>query len=158
MENNQHLENDLAQMIDRLDQEVPALFRSFAAYLFPSSRDGLTHVQTGMLKLLYYEGAQTVSEIADFMGVTMAAVSSLTDRLLKNKLITRERSEKDRRVVIISLTAEGRELIQLFLQQRRRKLERLLEALGREKSEQLLAVVADLKAALEKLQDAADHS
>lgn len=156
MDNNQHLDN-LSQMIDRLDQEVPALFRSFAAYLFPGSRDGLTHVQTAMLKLLYYEGARTVSEIAEFMGVTMAAVSSLTDRLLKNKLITRERSEKDRRVVIISLTAEGRELIQQFLQQRRRKLERLLEELGREKAERLLAVVSDLKAALERLQDAADR-
>ncbi|MGQ9556471.1 MAG: MarR family transcriptional regulator [Desulfurispora sp.] len=156
MENNQHLENS-SQMIDRLDQEVPVLFRSFAAYLFPGSRDGLTHVQTAMLKLLYFEGARTVSEIAEFMGVTMAAVSSLTDRLLKNKLITREKSEKDRRVVIISLTAEGRELIQHFLQQRRRKLERLLEELGREKAERLLAVVSDLKAALEKLQNAADR-
>ncbi|MFZ5591491.1 MAG: MarR family transcriptional regulator [Bacillota bacterium] len=155
MENKQHLEKDFAQMIDRLDQDVPVLFRNFAAYLFPNSKDGLTHVQTVMLKLLYYEGSQTVSEIADFMGVTMAAVSSLTDRLLKNKLITRERSEKDRRVVIISLTAEGRELIQLFLQERRRKLQRLLEELGWEKSEQLLAVVADLRAALEKLQGAA---
>ena len=83
----------------------------------------------------------TMGELAD---CTLRAVSSLTglvDRLVERRLVARERSEADRRVVRVRLTAAGRKLCT----QRQRRLSHaaraMLEALAAPEQEQLLALM-----------------
>jgi len=68
-----------------------------------------------------------VSDVAEIMGVTAAAASRSTDRLVQRGLIKREVSPDDRRAVQLSLTEEGEE----FLNRVREVSDRHLgEALG----------------------------
>lgn len=112
------------------------MFSLYTEYMFEKDqKEGLTHVQAVLMKYLLYKDNSTVSATADYMGVTMAAVSSLVDRMVRGGLIARERSESDRRVVYISLTPGGREAIENFLIRHRKRLEYLISKMGKENTE-----------------------
>ncbi|MNI42474.1 Transcriptional regulator HosA [compost metagenome] len=48
------------------------------------------------------------SDLIEFLATTPAAVTTLLDRMEKNGLITRERDEKDRRIVWVNVTEIGK--------------------------------------------------
>lgn len=72
---------------------------------------GLTIPQFGILEALHHLGPLSLGELADKLLVTGGNITYVMDRLEDQKLVYRERSEEDRRVVKAHLTPEGRELI-----------------------------------------------
>lgn len=52
-----------------------------------------------------------MSKIADNINVSMSTATGIVDRLVKNGYLKRERSEQDRRVVVIKLTDKGKKVI-----------------------------------------------
>ena len=68
----------------------------------------LTMPQLKMLMCIYSQGPQRVSEIAASVGVSQAVVTGVADRLVHRGLVERGGDPHDRRVVICSLTDEGR--------------------------------------------------
>lgn len=52
-----------------------------------------------------------VSELADYLGITLSGVTQLVEKLVKMNMVIRERSEKDRRVVYIRITEEGKKIL-----------------------------------------------
>ena len=68
-----------------------------------------------------------VSDVAEFLGVTNAAASRSTDRLVQRGLVDRSISKEDRRAVDLSLTTEGQALVERFAAAND---EILLDALG----------------------------
>lgn len=88
-----------------------SLHRLMQGYLTKNLNTNLSLPQMFLLDILRKNGTCTPSSIAQIMGVTSGAITSLADRLHKQGLITRERSESDRRVVMITLTDSGLELM-----------------------------------------------
>lgn len=74
--------------------------------------DHLTIPQLMFLSELKHNGSCTVSELAKNMVITSAAVSSLSNKLLDNGLITRYRPKNNRRIVILDLTDKGDEILE----------------------------------------------
>ena len=68
----------------------------------------LTMLQFKIMLLLYTNGSIRIGDIASKTGVSVAAMTGITDRLEMKKLLVREHSSEDRRVVVCSLTDEGR--------------------------------------------------
>jgi len=68
---------------------------------------GLTVPQILILQTVAEAGQPGVSEIARRVSLSQATVTSVVDRLVRKDLVTRNRSEKDRRVVRIALTTKG---------------------------------------------------
>lgn len=62
--------------------------------------------------LLADKGPLKVSEIADYLGSTPAAMTYTLSRLVEKKLVKRESDPQDRRVVICDLTSDGRKLLE----------------------------------------------
>ena len=128
------------------------LLALYTDYMFEKDNDeGLTHVQTVLLRYLLDKENATVSAIADYLGVTMAAVSSLVDRLVKSGLLNRNRSESDRRVVYISLAPAGREAIGKYLIRHRDRMEQLFSKMGQENTELYIKAQKILLDTLEKV-------
>jgi len=124
----------------------------YPEYMFPrDQKEGLTHVQAVLLKRLLDSGNSTVSALADYLGVTMAAVSSLVERMVKCGLLDRKRSESDRRVVQVSLAAKGREAIEDFISGQRDRMEKLIGRMGRENCRLFLEGQRVLLEALEQV-------
>lgn len=62
------------------------------------------------IALLGDAGAQPMGAIADHLGVVRSAVTPLVDRMEREGIVRRERSDADRRVWLVTLTDRGREI------------------------------------------------
>src|SRR6185369_8135759 len=87
----------------------------------------LTVVQAQTLTLLRGEPLPT-TRLASSLGISAPAMTQLTDRLVRKRLIERRPADRDRRTVIIELTAQGRHVVDRF---RKRRSEVFTEALTR---------------------------
>ena len=103
------------------DEEVLALdtfikfTRSFAALTSRLARGktmgGLTPSQFGVLETLYHLGPMNQSDICAKLLLSGANITFVVDNLEKDGLVARRRDDADRRVTIVSLTGQGRDLI-----------------------------------------------
>jgi len=84
-----------------------AVSQAYRAVL--AERD-LTYPQFLVLISLHQSGEASVSDLGATMHLDSGTLSPLLQRLDARGLITRERSQGDERVVIVSLTPAGREL------------------------------------------------
>ncbi len=69
---------------------------------------GLTAVQIRVLQIVAETGTSTPKALSTRMGVSQATITTLIDRLVAKGLVSRQRSESDRRQTNIFLTDEGR--------------------------------------------------
>lgn len=69
----------------------------------------LSPVQAQVLRMLG-EGPQPMSGVAGWLGCDASNVTGLVDRLEARGLVERQNAPHDRRVKLLALTAEGREL------------------------------------------------
>lgn len=75
---------------------------------------GLTVPQIMIIQLLSKNEELKVSQISSMMSLTNSTVSGIIDRLEKNDMVNRCRSQEDRRIVYIELTEKGKGLIEDF--------------------------------------------
>ncbi|MBD3285372.1 MarR family transcriptional regulator [candidate division WOR-3 bacterium] len=99
------------KLLERLDEMAPALVRSLRI-LDPRGPAGLdiTLNQFLVLSLLVRKEHFGMGELAYQLGTSSGNMTAMIDRLLKAGLVERRRSEKDRRVVEVRLSPEGREI------------------------------------------------
>lgn len=73
---------------------------------------GLTVPQFYTLNTLINEGGQaTMGRLARETQQVSATMTGIIDRMVRDQLVVRERSEDDRRAVIVEITNEGRRLV-----------------------------------------------
>lgn len=90
----------------------------------------LTLTQVKILMLLGRHGTVSGGELARLLGVGLAALSGMVDRLVLQDLVTRTEDLHDRRVRRIGLTKAGRELIGGILDAGAEKHRKLLSRLS----------------------------
>jgi DNA-binding MarR family transcriptional regulator len=98
----------------------------------------LTLSQLKILMLLARHGTVSGGELARLLGVGLAALSGMIDRLVLQDLVTRTEDMRDRRVRRIGLTKAGTELIRSIFNAGAVRMRELLSRLSAEE----LAVVA----------------
>lgn len=74
-------------------------------------------------------GPARISDIAGRLGLTPAAATQIVDQLEARGFVERRRSDRDRRVVIVHITAAGERLLLTARQQRRTAAEAFLARL-----------------------------
>ena len=77
---------------------------SYAPYLKPL---GLTYTQYVVLMALWEHESLNVGQLGEILHLDAGTLTPLLKRLEKAGYVTRERSKKDERITIISLTPEG---------------------------------------------------
>lgn len=83
----------------------------------------------------------TMSNLAQGMAVPMSTATGIVDRLVKRGLLKRDRSEEDRRVVTVSLTDNGKALVENLKAHFRDFLDRIRSLLTEEEFETGLKLV-----------------
>ncbi len=61
--------------------------------------------------LVERQGEMIMSQIAEYINLPMSTTSGIVDRLVRSGYLRRERSEEDRRIVVIKLAEEGKLII-----------------------------------------------
>jgi DNA-binding MarR family transcriptional regulator len=138
-------EGDAAQEVTR------AFKRAMAAVRRLRGREtrhpgGLTDAQYGLLFCLRDHAEMSVRDLAEAADLSPASVTEMLEGLAAAGLVERQRSERDRRVVLTALTDSGRGLVE----ERRARFEPLFRAAMEGFSEHELVAAA---AVLERLRD-----
>ncbi|MEE3358462.1 MAG: MarR family transcriptional regulator [Pseudomonadota bacterium] len=101
--------------MDRIDTSLIALRRILRATdLFDreiKQTAGITPVQFRVLQVIAEKGHATAKEISLRMRVSQATVTSLIDKLVREGMVTREKSATDRRQINIHITDKGLQTI-----------------------------------------------
>ncbi len=98
--------------------------------------------------LLWYclEGERTATELAQFLPVDGSRVSRLVTGLVDRSLLRRRRLRSDRRIVMLSLTDDGRETTSRIFENMRQYYAMLTEEISEEEMRVFKAVTARLVA------------
>lgn len=88
--------------------------------------DRLTFTQLKLLRLVDRQSPLTVGDVAAFLSISSAAASKAVDRLVRGGFLDRVEAKGDRRTTEVSVTEEGRSLLEDFDLRSSRALLRLL--------------------------------
>ena len=102
--------------------------------------DEITDTQFIVLRALR-KGPCNTSFLAHMLGVTLSAVTALINRLHRMGLVTRQRHEKDRRQVLITITPKGIKLLGEVEEKRNLLLALYLAKVSEEERTQLLQLL-----------------
>jgi DNA-binding MarR family transcriptional regulator len=101
---------------ETVDEVRLAMGELFAAERRLRGRDRARHggLSFAQMRTLFRIGAEdeiTVGELARQAEVTPATITGMLDGLERDEMVVRRRSDEDRRVVLVTLTDQGRELL-----------------------------------------------
>lgn len=104
-------------------EELAELLREMVIRLRPPSEEisaawsaaQVTMQQLRVMTILYHEGPTRVSDLAIRLGVSTPTITGILDRLVDQRLSYRRSDPKDRRVVLNTLTQDGRDLVEGLL-------------------------------------------
>lgn len=99
------------EIAESIIENIPLVTRLLRRQMRSHVKNQLTIPQFRLLLRLSQQPSSQ-SELAEWLGVTAPTMSKMIDSLLKNKMLTRQYQEKDRRKQKIELTIVGKKLIQ----------------------------------------------
>lgn len=102
---------------------------------------GVTLIQFGILNFCFKGQADTVSGLATLIPVDAGSLSRHVDKLVKQGLLRRRRSQRDRRVVRLELTDEGTALVRELTHVVREVNAALLSGVSEDEQRCLVSVV-----------------
>lgn len=127
------------------------------AHSLATTDGALTMPQLRALVMLDDRGPLNLSAVAAGLGVDASNASRTCDRLVTAGLLDRRADERDRRHVSLTLTDEGRKVVEALMAERRAILGRVLTRLtGTERAALSTGLTAFLDAAARGEQDGAD--
>jgi len=107
------------------------IFQAVDLFSRQTLRDfGVTGPQIWALRTIAGGGVVNMGDLAQGMHLHMSTVTGIIDRLEAAKLVTRERSESDARVMELRLTAKGRNILSKAPEPPRSKASRGLQRLS----------------------------
>ncbi len=129
---NQDLANqDLADQ-DAVDAVLTAsrTLIAVATRSLGAAAEEITIAQYRALVVLASRGPQRMVDLAGALDVLPSTAGRMCDRLLRKKLISRHRARTDRRAVLVSITAAGREVVDQATARRRQLIAGVLGRLS----------------------------
>ncbi|MFI5842893.1 MarR family winged helix-turn-helix transcriptional regulator [Catenuloplanes sp. NPDC051500] len=129
-------------------------------YLFAHDRSNplfdahLTMPQLKILLMVAAGGGSSGQELQRFMGVSLATVTGIVDRLVAHDLVHRQEDPHDRRVRRVSLTTHGRETVDRIIMAGTERQARVLRRLSSDELDVILRATELLVTAAEE--DAAE--
>ena len=86
---------------------VPLVMRTLRAEMRRHRAADLTVVQFRTMNYLHNRPGASLSAVADHIGLTLPAMSTLVDGLVERKMVTRGAAAGDRRRIMLALTEQG---------------------------------------------------
>ena len=91
-----------------------------------------------------------MSKLAKDLGVGFSTATGIVDRLIKKKLVNRERKHGDRRIVKISLSKRGKEIMSAYQEQKKKTFKKMIEVLNESEQESFILVLEKIANEMQK--------
>ncbi len=125
---------------ERLAEEL----LTFTRLLRPGRHPEMTPEQYWLLRHLRDVGSLSMGELANALGITTSSTTTACKRLKNAGLLIRERQADDERFVHVTLTEQGRDLIDTWRLRKRGALAQLLNTLEPHDQEELQRIIEHL--------------
>ncbi|KAF2957310.1 MarR family transcriptional regulator [Thermotoga sp. Ku-13t] len=109
----------------------------------------ITSAQFDLLQRLYFRGPMKMVDLSQSLGIAKSTLSGIVKRLENVGYVERKRGT-DKRVYMLSVTDEGRRIIENVIERRVEFIGRVLERIGEERSRELLRLLEVLRKEMEK--------
>lgn len=136
---------------DIVDALAPLLAHHRQRWAARCHAHGISILGFQVLALLEMREAMPMGRLAEELGVALPNATGLVNRMEERGLVARRDDPGDRRLVLVTLTPEGRRLIGEMESERRERMRRLFRRLDPVQQERLLQSVKDLAAAAAQL-------
>lgn len=110
----------------------------------------LSILQIHTLSFLKEQKSVPMNEIAEHFHIEMPSATSLLNKLVALQLVQREADEKDRRLVRISLTDAGSDMLKKAMSEKLTHIEQMLSYLTDPEQQELLRLLEKLNDRIEK--------
>jgi DNA-binding MarR family transcriptional regulator len=144
------LDPTLAVQLDTLVGHLqPIIARERCSYAQRCRELSLSTAHLHLMSLLEAHGPMSMTQVADLLDVALPNATGLVDRVRERGLVERRRDDADRRVVLVRLSDDGREVLRELGLVRRRRLALALQGMTSAQRTQLLESIHDLRVAFE---------
>lgn len=128
-----------------LMEAMPAIMQFVRTEMRNQRSDSLSVPQFRVLAFLSRSPDASLSEVADYIGITRASASTLVDRLVQKGLINRQEDPQERRQIMLTLTPQGQTDLTTMRTQTRQSIAQLLEQLTAAELDQVTTGLALLE-------------
>lgn len=137
---------------------IPAMWRTMRRAARTATQLPANESQVTILRLLVMYGERSPSELAEALRIARPTLSNLLKDLVRTGLVARSTDKTDHRSIVISATAEGREVLETFRHDRAEALRAALARLPPEEQEQVRSGVVALRHLQRHLEVVADEA
>jgi len=155
MESRALQEHNWNDIVDRILNSYNAISKSInPANLYKIE---LTSSQIKVLATFTERDCYSMTELSQMLSVTLPTMTAMIDRLIQSGLVKRERDERDRRVVLVRLTGDGKKVISNLMEIRKQEIEKVLRTLEHEDVEVFLDSIESVAKLLTKARTRVDE-
>lgn len=125
-------------------EELSGYVEALAYRMKVSERTNCDVVSLQEMQIISYLDAHPgakMTHIAERVLVGLSNLTAIVDKLVKKRIVERNRSDDDRRVVLVSLTEEGKTIARQNHEQKRDLAEQMLMALDEPDQKKLIAIM-----------------
>ncbi len=120
--------------------------------------DNLSKQEVRVVETLGKKGPCIMSELADNIMLAVSTLTGIVDNLVEKKLVRRERSEEDRRIVRVKLTPKGKDIYQAHEENHMQMSFGLLNSLDEEEQELLVQLFRKINNKIQEEQKIVIHT
>jgi DNA-binding MarR family transcriptional regulator len=110
----------------------------------------ISHVSLHTLKFVAEKKDPTMKEIADHLTITPPSVTAIIEPLVEARYLLRDLDKTDRRIIRLSITEKGTELLKKCLNQARKKLMSIFDKMDETEIDNLHSGLAHLLKIMKK--------
>jgi DNA-binding MarR family transcriptional regulator len=132
---------------EQINQFLTEIFNNILAFeqkCLNESKINLTISEIHIIEQIGISGNKKMTDVAEAMGITLATMTAAADRLEKKGCIVRERSNADRRIVLLSLTRYGSVVFKLHNRFHKRMVGKVVEEFDEKEIEVLSSALLKL--------------
>lgn len=121
---------DKKEKFDKIMKIALDVHKKLFAIIIQDVEPSISQSSVYLLAYIRIKGNCTVTEIANYLEITLSAVTSLVDKLCKTGLVMRFRNDEDRRVVFMKLTEKGEKVLGHIDENKNRLFEKVISILS----------------------------
>ena len=136
---------ELTELINVLVQEFLEIHQTMN-----DAYTGVSKQELNIISFVGRSGSVMMREIAEQVRLAVSSVTPTVDKLVEKKLVRRDRSEEDRRIVTVVLTDKGQKIYQMEVESYMRLSASILQALADKEQVQFIDYFRKVAASLQK--------
>jgi DNA-binding MarR family transcriptional regulator len=135
----------LSEFADKVGVLMPVIMKEFLRRQTGDFyKTKITMPQLFVLEVLNRQGESKMSDIADFLDVSTAAITGIVDRLVRSGYLVRTNDPHDRRIVRVRLTSKGISAVRDAMERRKQVTIKIFGAISQEEREEYLKILTHI--------------